>query len=152
MVHNVPLLLREAVAGDAPALARVHRGARGHAMPWLPIVHTPEEDLIFFREEVLPKQNVLIADVSGQVAGFVAFSDGWLGHLYVAPENWRTGIGALLLAEAQAVSTTLQLWTFQSNTGARAFYARHGFEEVEVTDGLRNEEKTPDIRMMWRRA
>ncbi len=149
---DVTVFLREAAVADVPALAKVHRAARGHAMPWLPHVHTPEEDLVFFRDAVLPKQIVLIADVSGHVAGFVAYAQGWLNHLYVAPEMWRVGAGSLLLSEAQAASITLQLWTFQGNMGARAFYARHGFAEVEFTDGMQNEERTPDVRMIWHRT
>jgi ribosomal protein S18 acetylase RimI-like enzyme len=43
----------------------------------------------------------------------------------------------------------LALWTFQSNVRAQAFYARHGFVEVRRTDGAANEEKTPDVRMVW---
>jgi hypothetical protein len=42
-----------------------------------------------------------------------------------------------------------QLWTFQANTGARRFYARHSCREVEWTNGEHNEEKTPDVRLVW---
>ncbi len=41
------------------------------------------------------------------------------------------------------------LWVFQSNTGARRFYERHGLVELEHTDGSGNEEKSPDLRMAW---
>ena len=41
------------------------------------------------------------------------------------------------------------LWVFESNTGARAFYARHGLVELERTDGSGNEEKAPDVKMAW---
>ncbi len=43
----------------------------------------------------------------------------------------------------------LALWTFQTNTRAQAFYTRHGFTEVRRTDGSANEEKAPDVRMVW---
>ena len=42
----------------------------------------------------------------------------------------------------------MQLWAFQSNTGALRFYERHGFVAVEETDGD-NEEGAPDLRMRW---
>jgi len=113
------------------------------------MVHSPDEDLVFFQDDVLPNQTVLIADFSNKVAGFVAYSADWLNHLYVAPEYWRSGVGSQLLSEVKAASVCLQLWTFQDNTRARAFYARHGFEEVEFTDGLLNEERTPDVRLVW---
>jgi putative acetyltransferase len=40
----------------------------------------------------------------------------------------------------------LRLWTFQRNAGARRFYERNGFAAVELTDGLGNEEREPDVR------
>ena len=43
----------------------------------------------------------------------------------------------------------LALWTFQSNTRAQEFYRRHGFTEVRRTDGSANEERVPDVRMVW---
>ena len=42
----------------------------------------------------------------------------------------------------QELEGPIQLWTFQSNAGARRFYARHGFAEVEQTNGD-NEEQAP---------
>jgi chorismate mutase len=43
----------------------------------------------------------------------------------------------------------LGLWVFETNAGARRFYARHGFVEVRRTDGSDNEEHQPDIEMAW---
>jgi ribosomal protein S18 acetylase RimI-like enzyme len=43
----------------------------------------------------------------------------------------------------------LALWTFQVNVAAQRFYERHGFIAVERTDGLRNEEREPDVRYVW---
>jgi hypothetical protein len=48
----------------------------------------------------------------------------------------------------QVVIPTLR-WTFVSNEGAQRFYRRHGFHEVERTDGTRNEEGAPDILFAW---
>jgi GNAT superfamily N-acetyltransferase len=146
------LLFRQASVSDAPAIARLHRASRAAATPWLPVIHSPHEILEFFRDQVLPSQTVVVADKLGHLAGFIAYADGWLNHLYVAPNAWRDGIGSQLLRRVQAASSTLQLWTFQRNNMARTFYARFRFEEVEFTDGHRNEEKTPDVRMVWRRT
>jgi len=46
----------------------------------------------------------------------------------------------------------LRLWTFVSNEDAQAFYSRHGFHEVERSDGSDNEEGAPAIQYAWRRA
>jgi len=43
----------------------------------------------------------------------------------------------------------LWLWTFVSNEGAQRFYERHGFAEVERTDGRANEERAPDVLYAW---
>ena len=42
----------------------------------------------------------------------------------------------------------LDLWTFQTNIGARRFYERHGFVSVDTTDG-ENEERAPDVHYRW---
>ena len=53
-------------------------------------------------------------------------------------------------ARAQAVRPRgLDLWVFQRNTVAIAFYERHGFRIAELTDGSGNEEREPDARMVW---
>lgn len=145
-------LIRRATHTDAQALANVHRLSRAAAMPWLPVVHSLEEDLAFFRNEVLASQTTFVAEVSSCVVGFIAFTDDWLNHLYIAREEWRKGLGTQLLSKAKTHSASLQLWTFQDNKGARAFYQQHGFEEIELTDGATNEEKTPDVRMVWQQA
>ncbi|MEO1662787.1 MAG: GNAT family N-acetyltransferase [Pseudomonadota bacterium] len=142
-------MLRNADTRDAIRIAKLHRLARSVAMPWLPVVHSPEEDLVFFSEIVLPNENVRIVEIENDIAGFIAFCGDWLNHLYVHPDFWGRRFGSLLLEDAKATSKRLQLWTFQRNTAARAFYERHQFLEVERTDGAKNEERTPDVRMVW---
>ncbi len=149
---NEKMRIREASISDAQAIARVHMCSREEAMPWLPVVHTREEVEVYFEEVVLKKQAVWVAELSNEIAGFVAFSDDWIHHLYVAPKHWRRGVGAQLLTRVLDASTFLQLWTFQENRRARTFYLKCGFEEIEFTDGAMNEEKTPDVRLSWRRA
>jgi len=70
-----------------------------------------------------------------------------LDHLYVPPGWQRRGIGLSLLTKAEALSPQrLELWTFQRNANARAFYEAYGFRAVAYTDG-RNEENEPAIRV-----
>ncbi len=143
------LMLRNAESADAVRIAQIHRMARSEAMPWLPIIHSAEEDLVFFSENVLPNEQVRVVEVEDDIVGFVSVHGDWLNHLYIHPNFWGHGFGSLLLGEAKAGSQRLQLWTFQRNTAARSFYNRHQFSEVERTDGARNEERTPDVRMVW---
>ena len=141
--------IRLAAASDAQDLACIHRAAIDAAMPWLPRLHTPDEDLAFFAQRVLQEESVLVAEMGGSICGFISFAPGWVNHLYIAPDKTGHGLGSALLARAMSANSTLQLWTFQDNHKARRFYAGHGFREVELTDGRRNEERTPDVRMEW---
>ncbi|MBA3262355.1 MAG: GNAT family N-acetyltransferase [Thermoleophilaceae bacterium] len=71
-------------------------------------------------------------------------------HLYVRPDAQRAGIGSALLDAAKSRRPTgLRLWVFQRNRGARAFYGRHGFAEVRLTEGVNNEEREPDVLLAW---
>jgi ribosomal protein S18 acetylase RimI-like enzyme len=60
------------------------------------------------------------------------------------------GLGTILLEQAKlTLSAPIRLYTFQENVDARRFYTRHGFKEIELTDGALNEEKVPDVLLEW---
>ena len=145
------MIIDKASSADANAIAQIHRTARKTAMPWLPVLHTPDEDLWFFSNKVLPVEKVLIAREKTQPVGFIASHQGWLNHLYIAPDRWGWGLGNRLLEAARSDLDHLQLWVFEENTRARHFYSEHGFCEREFTDGRGNEERVPDLRMEWSR-
>jgi GNAT superfamily N-acetyltransferase len=90
--------------------------------------------------------------VDGRLAGFIAWQEGWVDHLYVDPQHHGRGIGRALLDEAKADQPHLNLWVFQVNHRARRFYERQGFTLAEETDGSGNEEREPDARYVWSRA
>jgi len=138
--------LRRAVPADAPSIARVHRLAMRISLPFLPELHTAEEDLWFVRERLMTSCEIWVADAGGEAVGYIAFKPGWIEHLYIHPEHQGRGLGGGLLDVALADGSERNLWTFQENRRARAFYERRGFTAVEFTDGEGNEEKTPDVR------
>jgi len=140
---------RSVSSGDAATLANIHRSARAESMPWLAVVHTPEEELAFYLNQVIPNSDVHVACYGQEIAGFIARQHNHVEHLYVSPPFWACGIGSLLLASVQRDADILDLWTFQRNSGARRFYERHKFAATEFTDGSRNEEKEPDVRYVW---
>ena len=115
-------------------------------MPWLPIVHTPDEDSAFFACLISAGATV-VAEVDGRVVGFVCTEPGWVTQLYVDPDHQGLGVGTALLATT-ADWPSVQLWTFADNRRARDFYSRRGFVEVEWTDGSGNEERWPDVRLV----
>lgn len=137
--------VRRAVSDDAAVIAGLFARSRAVAMPWLPVLHSPEEDVAFFHHEVTVGSGWVTED-GRVVTGVAVVADGWLRHLYVEPDQRGIGIGSLLLTTSVEDGARL-LWVFQRNSAARAFYARRGFVEVERTDGSGNEEKEPDVRM-----
>ena len=142
--------LRAARAGDADRIADIHLRARRTAMPWLARPHTDEETRTWVRGVLVPSGAVTVAERQGQVVGYTAVTDGWLEHLYVDPAAQGRGAGSLLFAHAQATQPSgFDLWVFQRNAAALAFYARRGCVEMERTDGATNEEREPDVRLRW---
>ena len=144
-----PIDLRLAGLSDVEAVARLHRHVRKTSLPYLPDLHTPEEDAAYFRNVVFPSSAVWLAESGNEAVGFAAARPQWLDHLYVHPSWHGRGVGTALLSMARKGQTQLDLWTFQANAQARRFYERHGFRPVEMTDGAGNEERMPDIRYRW---
>ena len=133
---------------DADEVAALIRRSREDAMPWLPILHTPEEDRAFFAGE-LAGGRAWGVTTSGALVGVALVREGFLTQLYVAPGHQGGGVGSALLARARAsTGQPMQLWVFARNSAARRFYARRGFVEVERTDGRGNEEREPDVRLV----
>jgi GNAT superfamily N-acetyltransferase len=141
------LVIRPAAAADVASITEVFQAARTAAMPWLPVLHTPAEDLAFFGGLVAGHHGY-VAELDDRVIGFAFVQDGDLEHLYLDPDMRRRGFGTALLTHARAQHTgPLQLWAFTDNTAARAFYSARGAVELFETDGSGNEEKTPDVRL-----
>ncbi|EJC81331.1 acetyltransferase [Rhizobium leguminosarum bv. trifolii WSM2297] len=138
-------------ADHMQAAARIRRVALWQRLPWLPDLHRPHEDEQYWRMHLLPNCTILGAAVANRLVGVIAYGDAWIEQLYVLPDFQGNGIGSLLLGHAKEEMDEIRLWTFLRNTGARAFYERHGFSAEEETDGADNEEKEPDIRYHWRR-
>ena len=143
------MTVRAAPAGDLGGIVAVFERSRAAAMPWLPVLHSPDEDLRFFADEI-DRSQAWVSLAEGQVTAFAVLRDGWLHHLYVDPPCQGRGIGGELLDRVVAASPGgLQLWVFERNVRAQAFYRVHGFEVVERTDGAGNEEREPDLLMSY---
>lgn len=104
-----------------------------------------------WRGELVPSNDIVLADVDGALAGFVTVDPRthYLDQIVVAPEHWGSGLASTLLAEARRRSPSgLYLLVNKDNARAIAFYGKHGF----VYDG---EDKNPVSgiavnRMRWR--
>ena len=142
-------MIRRASPEDVEAVVRIFRESRAEAMPWLPVIHTAEEDAAFYRGRLVGE--AWVYEVEGGVAGFALVRDDELDALYVAPEAQRRGVGSALFRQAQAVRPGgFGWWVFRDNTRARRFYEALGGRCLYETDGAGNEERTPDARYEWR--
>lgn len=143
--------LRRAAHADMGAVAQLHRHVRRTCLPYLPELHTPQQDLAFFEGHVFPSSTIWLAEDHGRLIGFAVSKQDWLDHLYVDPMWHGRGVGLALLTAVREDAEELNLWTFQANGQARRFYENNGFRLVELTDGSGNEERTPDAHYRWTR-
>jgi GNAT superfamily N-acetyltransferase len=89
-------------------------------------------DAIELPIEMIERDEVFVAEIGGEVAGFAVLFIGneqaELDGLFVEPEHWREGIGAALVdvATHEARKRGLAL-TVVANPSAREFYEKCGF-------------------------
>jgi GNAT superfamily N-acetyltransferase len=146
------IAIRRAGVGDSHAAAELWLRARKAAVGAIPPhVHTDDDARGWFRSHVIHECELWVAqEGSGRLVGILVLDGEWVDQLYVDPEQTGRGVGGRLLTVAKRERPGgLRLWTFVSNAGAQRFYERHGFVEVDRTDGCRNEEGAPDILYVW---
>ena len=143
--------LRPGVQDDLPAVAELYLEVRRAAVPHMPPGVHPDDDVRrWVTSWDLGTHDVWLAEGDGTLVGFATLTATWLESLYVAPSAQRSGVGSALLEVAKADRPDgFGLWVFESNVPAREFYARHGLVELERTDGSGNEERQPDVKMVW---
>ena len=136
-------VIRQATADDAVALLTMERAASGTAL-----AHVFGPDLPFPVDDVLARWTLVLADPrtitlvdedDGSPVGYAAYGDGWLHHFGYVPPLWGTGRADLLHTavldglSAQGARTSY-LWVLVDNQRARAFYARHGWQDTGVRE------------------
>ena len=143
-----PVAIRPATPADAPACAAI-LNAWIDETPWMPRVHPHEDVDRHYREFVFQKRKVTVAE-DDALSGYLALDkeEGFITSFFLKAEARGAGVGKRLLDDAKAGAEMLQLWTFAANEGARRFYLREGFAEVDRSDGD-NEEGLPDILYRW---
>ncbi|HZX07591.1 GNAT family N-acetyltransferase [Kribbella sp.] len=145
------LLVRPLEPSDTAAAAEVWwraRHADGSQLP--PAIHTAEQVAGWFADVLLPDGETWVALDEDRIVAVLTLDGDDLDQLYVAPEAAGRGVGSVLVDLAKDLRPGgLALWTFQTNLRAQSFYRRHGFREVRRTDGSANEERAPDVRMVW---
>jgi GNAT superfamily N-acetyltransferase len=147
------MLIRRATPSDVEAVAEVYVRARHHAVPAIPPLRGPDDEVReWLSGVVLSGGEVWLAEPERrQVVGVMLLEGDWIEQLYVEPSWIGRGIGTELIGVAKRSRPEgLQLWMFQSNHRAHRFYERHGFVAEEWTDGRGNQEQAPDARLVWR--
>lgn len=142
--------IRRAGPTDAAETAEVWL-ASFHATYDFPLAHSDDQVRHWIRNLMQSESETWVVEEDGRIVGMMVLEDAMLDQLYLHPQHWRHGIGSRLVALAKERRPGgLDLYTFQENTAARAFYEHHGFAVVDLNDGSRNEEHQPDVRYAWR--
>jgi GNAT superfamily N-acetyltransferase len=127
-------ILRPATAEDVSSVALIwHRGWQdGH------VGHVPEElttvrtERSFSSRAAQRLPDTTIAEIEGDVAGFVIVVGDEVEQVYVGEDHRGSGVASVLLAEAerrvpQGGHDTAWLAAVAGNERARRFYAKHGW-------------------------
>jgi ribosomal protein S18 acetylase RimI-like enzyme len=130
---------RPATPADAVRVAAIweegwHEVHPGEVPPVLLTVRTTES---FAERAATRVGDTLVAEVDGEVVGFVMTEHDEVDQVYVAPAGRGTGAAGALLAEAErrireAGHASAWLAVVGGNARARAFYERQGW----VDEGL----------------
>ena len=127
-------VLRQARPDDVAAVASIWRdgwadGHVGHVPTELVAIRTPES---FVTRAAARRADTTVAEVNGEIAGFVMVSGDEVEQVYVAAGHRGSGVAAILLTEAArrvAANGHRRAWlaVATGNARARRFYERQGW-------------------------
>lgn len=140
--------LRAARSTDAGKLGAMITDAAA-ANDWKPRLHSGAQDIAHVGRMIDCGWVTLAETASGQITGFIARNETYVHALFIAHPAQGQGVGTVLLNHAKSQVDSLDLWTFQANTGAQRFYKRNDFIAVAHTNGANNEEGLPDVHFLW---
>jgi len=149
--------LRDGVGSDAAAVEAVHWASRnaayGHVAGWPPAEPDYPGRVALWNQWLSDARIASMVLVEqGIIVGFCTLRpavepdlDGAavaeMPTLYVHPDRWRRGYGAVLCEEAMRRARrrefrALILWSLVTNARAHAFYTARGFEPEDVTKSV----------------
>ncbi len=82
-------------------------------------------------EIYLPNTDTWVAEIGGEVKGFIALMGNEVGAIFLYPDCHGQGIGKALMDKAQELHGDLEVEVFKENAVGRNFYSKYGFERIE---------------------
>lgn len=145
--------LRQARHDDAAAVAHVYARSRLFAGLDDEASLDRREVVRWMSDDVIGRADAWVADLDGTVVGLMVLDHdtpgrGWIDQLYIDPAWQRRGLGRQFVDIAgQRLADGVQTWVGAANVDALAFFARHGFDNLETSDGSGNMHRQPEVRM-----
>ena len=82
-------------------------------------------------EIYLPNTDTWVAEMEGEVKGFIALMGNEVGAIFLQPDCHGKGVGKALMDKAQELHGDLEVEVFKENAIGRSFYSKYGFEAFE---------------------
>jgi putative acetyltransferase len=82
-------------------------------------------------EIYLPNTDTWVAEMDGEVKGFIALMSNEIGAIFLQPDCHGKGIGKALMDKARELHGDLEVEVFKENAIGRSFYSKYGFEVLE---------------------
>ena len=123
-------VIRQYQNSDLEAVLLAYESASKLAHPFL------DEDFIAkvmkdIPEKYIPMADTWVADVDGEVVGFISLIGNMIGALFLQPSYHGRGIGKTLMDKAVELHGELEVEVFTENPIGRKFYSNYGFQLME---------------------
>jgi putative acetyltransferase len=147
---NTPLTIRPYQPSDEDATIALWQRTWQLAYPAIDFAQRVDWWRERWRNELVPKAEIIVAVQAGEIAGFVTIdASGYLDQLVVAPDQWGSKLADTLVDEAKRRSPDhVTLKVNADNARAIRFYERNGFahagEDVNPSSGR------PVLKMQWK--
>lgn len=122
--------IRQYAISDLDAVLRSWESATRLAHPFMTDEFIDQERTNV-AEIYLPNTDTWVAEIDGEVEGFIALMGNEVGAIFLMPEFHSQGVGKALMDKAQEIHGDLEVEVFKENTIGRKFYTRYGFELLE---------------------
>ena len=100
-------------------------------------------------KEMIPKAEIYVYEVDGEIIGFAGVEDNYLEGIFVKDGYKSQGIGRMLLREIKDSRNTLALKVYQKNIKAVRFYEREKF--IILQESVDEDTYEREFIMAWKK-